>query len=74
MRMTDAQYRRARLAHWLWSVEHPVRMTATQIADASGLYSGHCRYDRCFDDLKLLARDELVERVEGRPARWQVSS
>src|SRR4051812_47722805 len=49
-------------------------LTATEIADVSGLYSGHGRADRCFDDLKALAKNGWLTRCAGRPARWDVPS
>lgn len=43
--------------------------TAREIAEQSGIYTGHGRYDRCLADLKVLHRRGVVERY-GRPAVW----
>lgn len=61
--------RRADLINWI--EERPAHdgLTATEIADVSGIYSGHGRADRCFDDLKAMEKHGHLSR-EGRPARW----
>lgn len=67
--------RRTSLLTWLQECpRHTDGMSTTEIVDIHGqgsLYSGHGRYDRCFDDLQALAHDGYVERT-GRPARWYV--
>lgn len=64
--------RRERLLGWLCERPAHSGLTASEIVDVSGLYEGHNRYDRCFDDLKVLQDRGLVDRRKGRPARWEV--
>jgi hypothetical protein len=62
--------RRAALLAWMNERSAHRNLTAAEIADVSGIYEGHGRADRCFDDLKALARKGAVTRWSGRPARW----
>jgi hypothetical protein len=63
--------RRADLIKWLRERDQHNGLTAREIADVSGIYSGHGMADRCFDDLNVLHKQGVVLR-EGRPARWSL--
>lgn len=63
--------RRRALMNWLCARPAHSGLTAQEIVDVSGLYEGHYRYSRCFDDLNYFARLDMVHR-EGRPARWVI--
>jgi hypothetical protein len=69
--MTATEDRRGVLLAWITERSYHYNLTASEIVDVSGIYTGHGRYDRCFDDLKALARQGAVERLPGRPARWR---
>lgn len=69
---TIADYRRQRLLDWMHERSTHTGLTATEIVDVAGVYTGHGRYDRCFDDLKALEREGYVDRLPVRPARWEV--
>jgi sugar-specific transcriptional regulator TrmB len=71
--MEHAFWRRVKLATWIHERPAHSGLTATEIVDVSGIYRGHGRYDRCFDDLKVLERSGGIEREPGRPARWKVA-
>lgn len=66
-------WRRVYLMRWLKERPAHSGLTASQIVNVIGfgLYEGHGRYDRCFDDLKALERIGEVKRAAGRPARWE---
>lgn len=66
----DASTRRGVLLNWLRERSEHAHLTASEIADVSGIYHGHGKADRCFDDLKALERRGVVWRRAGRPARW----
>lgn len=68
---TDTGVRRRDLITWMRASRFHSGLTAQEIVDVSGIYDGHRRYDRCFDDLKALASKGWVTRVAGRPARWE---
>lgn len=72
MRRYEDGYRFRRRVLLRWITERPEHrgLTASEIADVSGIYSGHGAADRCFDDLKALARRGQLDRIDGRPARW----
>lgn len=72
MTTSPAEQRRQKLLSWLRERHEWERLTATEIVEASGIYTGHARYDRCFDDLKVLQSREAVQRAALRPARWWV--
>lgn len=65
----DAWHRRDVLISWF--ERHDEAYTATEIVNQTEIYSGHGRYDRCFDDLKALWKRGLVDRLPGRPAKWR---
>lgn len=67
--------RRSTLLRWIEERYEHDGLTASEIADVSGIYDsiGHGRADRCFDDLMALAGDGLIERAAGRPARWYLA-
>lgn len=61
-----------------WMRERPAHngLTATEIVKHIGWpydQIGHYRSARCFEDLKDLAVQGLVVRLDGRPARWEVA-
>lgn len=72
--------RRHRLKQWLNAESETTGsmaatgLTATEIVNESGLYEGHYRYDRCFDDLKVLEDTGFVIRGDGRPALWRLTA
>lgn len=68
--MSAADERRWTLIQWMKERPQHAGLTASEIVDVSGVYHGHGRYDRCFDDLKVLAGRGVVVRFGGRPARW----
>jgi hypothetical protein len=71
--MSSAEERRLALIRWMRTRITHHSWTVTGIVDISGIYNGHGRYDRCFDDLKVLAKRGVVTRLGGRPARWEVA-
>jgi sugar-specific transcriptional regulator TrmB len=70
--VSPADERRLLLISWMRSRITHQSFSASEIVDVSGIYTGHGRYDRCFDDLKVLARRGVVLRLGGRPARFEV--
>jgi hypothetical protein len=62
--------RRRDLLRWITERPEHEGLTASEIVDLSGIYDGHGRADRCFDDLKALEREGAVLRYDGRPAQW----
>jgi hypothetical protein len=69
---TTAAQRREELLAWIAERPEHDLLTASQIADVSGIYDGNGKADRCFDDLKVLERNGHLLR-EGRPARWSLN-
>jgi hypothetical protein len=72
--MAAAEERRLALIRWMRE-RFPTHsgLTASQIVDVSGIYdTGQGRYDRCFDDLLVLAKHNVVQRGLGRPATWRI--
>lgn len=67
---SEAARRRAALLSWMRERSGRQGLSAAQIADLSGIYEGHGRYDRCLADLKALAKAGELDRSGGRPARW----
>jgi hypothetical protein len=70
--MMVAEERRQVLIDWMHERPEHSGLTALQIVEMAGIYEGHYRYDRCFDDLKALKREGYVDRRPARPARWDV--
>jgi hypothetical protein len=69
----SADRRRYLLIEWIEECPAHDGLTASEIADVSGIYDHiqHGRADRCHDDLKALAAVGVSRlRREGRPARW----
>lgn len=67
----NVKERRDLLLGWMCEREQHSGLTASEIVDVAGIYTGHGRYDRCFDDLKVLRSHGVVDRLPGRPARWK---
>jgi len=63
--------RRAELLAWLREREAHHGLSASQIADVSGIYDSLAWYraERAHDDLGVLCKHGLVRRV-GRPSTW----
>jgi sugar-specific transcriptional regulator TrmB len=72
--VSPADKRRLELIRWMQGRVTHQFLTASEIVDLSGIYTGHGRYDRCFDDLKVLAKRGVVHRFSGRPATWGLAA
>jgi hypothetical protein len=71
--MPNISAKQANLLQWMRERAAHNGLTATEIADVMP-YDTMNSYPRkrCFDDLKDLAAQGLVECDSGRPARWTV--